>query len=108
MIMAKTTTTTSQTPTQVAYTHAFEGMETSSLAICIVGELLDFLYPLRELGKVDALDNQELRKRCKCMEGLAQMAIRHGEHMDGLLGTINRGHQKDVAAMEAAREEGAA
>ena len=84
--------------------HAHEASEASSLGICIVGEILNYLRPLHELGNVAALPDNELRSRCAMIEGLAQMAVRFSEDMDGLLKTVHEGHTRALASIDAARK----
>ena len=88
--------------------HAHEASEASSLGICIVGEIMNYLRALQHLASVADLPETELRERCYTIEGLAKMAVRFANEMDGLFEVIHEGHAKALTDIDAVRKAVAA
>ena len=84
--------------------HAHEANETSSLGNCIVGEIMNYLRALQHLASVAELPETELRERCYTIEGLAKMAVRFANEMEGLFEVIHEGHTKVLADIDAVRK----
>ena len=85
-------------------TYAHEANEASSLGICIMGETLNYLRALQHLASVAELPETELRERCYTIDGLAKMAVRFANEMEGLFEVIHEGHTKVLADIDAVRK----
>jgi hypothetical protein len=86
--------------------HAREAMEAASLGKSIVGEINNYLVALLDLSKVDALQDKELRSRCAVIKGLAVMAVRFAEEMDGLMECVHRDHKEALSAVSMEQKVG--